>query len=426
MSRRASAAAAAKPPSCSAKASASSTSWPGMSWAWTNASAPATRCAERREPLPAPRRRRHRHGWSRRDRPRPVRPLAPNRRSAIMPSEPDAVGARRGAEHPREARACMRRRADCRPRFPRAPRQRERLTSNSAIWSGKTSRNRPEMRSVTSTRGRPSIASGRISKPLTRLEAKSQTGRTPISAKACARSSPPVRMVALAPKIEHDPPRPVAMVLRVAGQRPPRRRGGRSPRRCGSARRADRSRRGCGRSAARRGARAPARRPGRAATKRPSSAASRPRISAAPQAASALRRQRLREPPRRGASRGEAVSRAIASGELAEHMQAVADAHVLQVAEPGVERDQRRLRRLAVGARILRASPSSRARSRISRAQSRARGADRAPAPARIRRTAPRARARRHAIRRRSAAASDGRSSPRRCAAWPARPRRDC
>ena len=120
--------------------------------------------------------------------------------------------------------------------------------------------------------------------------------------------------------------------------------------------------------------------------------------------------------------RGEAVR---ALGRAAEHMQAVADAHVLEVAEPGVERDQRLLRRLALGGAFLE-QPARRAPARGSARRWRARGADRAPAPRRIRRTAPRARAPRHASRRRSAAASDGRSSPRRCGAWPAPPRRDC
>ena len=49
------------------------------------------------------------------------------------------------------------------------------------------------MRSVTSMRGRSSAASGRISMPVTRLEALSQTGFTPRYHSACARSSPPVR-----------------------------------------------------------------------------------------------------------------------------------------------------------------------------------------------------------------------------------------
>ena len=43
-----------------------------------------------------------------------------------------------------------------------------------------------------------SRAGGTISKPVTREDALSQSGATPMSAKAWARSSPPVRMVALA------------------------------------------------------------------------------------------------------------------------------------------------------------------------------------------------------------------------------------
>ena len=50
------------------------------------------------------------------------------------------------------------------------------------------------MRSVTSTRGRFSSDSGMTSMPVTRPDAPSQTGRAPISASACAMSSPPVRM----------------------------------------------------------------------------------------------------------------------------------------------------------------------------------------------------------------------------------------
>ena len=38
------------------------------------------------------------------------------------------------------------------------------------------------MRKVTSTRGRLSIASGKTSKPLTRLDEASQVGRQPMSA----------------------------------------------------------------------------------------------------------------------------------------------------------------------------------------------------------------------------------------------------
>ena len=66
--------------------------------------------------------------------------------------------------------------------------------SNSSIRPGKASRKKPEIRKVTSTRGRPRTAAGITSNPLTRREASSHTGRAPISASAWAMSSPPVRM----------------------------------------------------------------------------------------------------------------------------------------------------------------------------------------------------------------------------------------
>ena len=69
--------------------------------------------------------------------------------------------------------------------------------SISAICAGNRSRNRPEMRQVTSTRARPSAAQGSTSMPVTRPLALSQIGRQPSSAKPCAISSPPVRKVAL-------------------------------------------------------------------------------------------------------------------------------------------------------------------------------------------------------------------------------------
>jgi hypothetical protein len=66
--------------------------------------------------------------------------------------------------------------------------------SNSSIWAGNASRKKPEMRKVTSTRGRASFASGMISKPVTRQLVVSHVGFAPTSAMACAISSPPVRM----------------------------------------------------------------------------------------------------------------------------------------------------------------------------------------------------------------------------------------
>lgn len=66
---------------------------------------------------------------------------------------------------------------------------------------GNASRKKPEMRSVTSIRGRPSSAYGMGSRPVTRREASSQTGRMPSSANASAMSSPAVR-IALVPQRE--------------------------------------------------------------------------------------------------------------------------------------------------------------------------------------------------------------------------------
>ncbi len=59
------------------------------------------------------------------------------------------------------------------------------------------SRNSPEIRQVTSTRGRPNTAGGSTSTPVTRPVPASHTGRHPISASPCAISSPPVRRLAL-------------------------------------------------------------------------------------------------------------------------------------------------------------------------------------------------------------------------------------
>ena len=63
---------------------------------------------------------------------------------------------------------------------------------------GNASRKKPEMRTVTSMRGRPSSSRGTISNPVTRRDASSQTGRVPINARISARSSPWVR-IALVP-----------------------------------------------------------------------------------------------------------------------------------------------------------------------------------------------------------------------------------
>ena len=63
-----------------------------------------------------------------------------------------------------------------------------------ASTCGKASRKKPEIRTVTSIRGRPSSASGIGSSPMTRRDAASQTGSTPSRASTSAMSSPLVRM----------------------------------------------------------------------------------------------------------------------------------------------------------------------------------------------------------------------------------------
>ena len=85
------------------------------------------------------------------------------------------------------------RRAGFRTRPRRARRPPWSAASISAIWVGNMSRNRPEMRQVTSMRGRPTVAGGSTSMPVTRPVAASHCGRQPISASPCAISSPPVR-----------------------------------------------------------------------------------------------------------------------------------------------------------------------------------------------------------------------------------------
>lgn len=59
---------------------------------------------------------------------------------------------------------------------------------------GKASRKKPEIRTVTSIRGRPSSASGIGSRPVTRRDCSSQTGVTPSSARTSPMSSPDVRI----------------------------------------------------------------------------------------------------------------------------------------------------------------------------------------------------------------------------------------
>ena len=108
-----------------------------------------------------------------------------------------AVGARRGAEDARQrSRPAGARRRARSMRRPRSSAATARAAwSSSAIWSGNVSRKAPETRIVTSARGRSRSGCGTISKPVTRVEAWSQVGRTPMSASAWAMSSPPERSV---------------------------------------------------------------------------------------------------------------------------------------------------------------------------------------------------------------------------------------
>ena len=89
--------------------------------------------------------------------------------------------------------------------------------SNRSICAGKASRKKPEMRSVTSTRGRPSLASGHDLEAGDAARRRCPTsGCAPINASAWAMSSPPVRMLEV-PQTESAKARgPVAVILEVA------------------------------------------------------------------------------------------------------------------------------------------------------------------------------------------------------------------
>ena len=142
------------------------------------------------------RRRRRRARW-RRDRRGRDRPRSSQSPSRARGRDAGAVAAGRGAEDPgqRPRRGGARRRARSSRRPRREPATARAAWSSSAIWSGKVSRKAPEMRTVTSMRGRSRSGCGTISKPVTRVEAWSQVGRTPIRARAWAMSSPPERRV---------------------------------------------------------------------------------------------------------------------------------------------------------------------------------------------------------------------------------------
>ena len=204
------------------------------------------------------------------------------------------------------------------------------------------------MRSVTSTRGRSSSASGSTSMPLTRADPSSQTGRAPISTSASAKSSPPVRMAGAAPQVEHQRARPVAVVLQMPAQQIG---GGALGQRQGGAGRHGARVDGEQVAPGRQHIGPPARRrarPARAARSRPSSAAQqRRRLGRRAARRGALPAVPDRRPGRRGAA-PPAAPPGARRRRAAEHVQPVADLQILDVAQIGVEPRQRLvLRRVA-------------------------------------------------------------------------------
>ena len=193
--------------------------------------------------------------------------------------------------------------------------------SSRAICAGNRSRNKPEMRQVTSTRGRPIVAVGSTSMPVTRPVAWSQVGRQPISARPCAISSPPVRSVAL-PHRSMTSARGISpcvcrcvRITSSAASRPKSIAVGVGSMRGSAVKRL----RPVGSTSRRPRAGAPA---GPGATRRPSSAPSRAERSAAALAC----------------HDGSIVVRC---GRAAVDVQAVLDGEVLEVAQPGIDAAQR-------------------------------------------------------------------------------------
>ena len=200
------------------------------------------------------------------------------------------------------------------------------------------------MRSVASTRGRPEHGERQDFEPVDAV-------RRDVPGRPAADQRERLREVVAAgahggraPEVEHDPLRPVAVVLGVAGEHL----FGRAPADLPGVAGRDGTRiDGVEVAAGRQDVEPTARRRAR-----------RPRRQEAPgergQKAERLGRAAGRDPlgERLGGLRverdagGEAVG---AFRRAAEHMQAVADPHVLEVAEPGVERGERFLRRLRLG-----------------------------------------------------------------------------
>ena len=400
-------AAAAKPPTKAASSAPSRRSRPGSSLGWTRRSALATRCAKApgaASPSPSGAAVAVRGGGEIGRADRIGIGIA-----AEQILDAGAVGAGRRAEDAVEARPAGGTPRTVASGFSSSVSSRAATActaaSMSAICAGKRSRNRPEMRQVTSTRARPIAAVGSTSMPVTRPLAWSQIGRQPISASPCAISSPPVRKVAL----------PQRSMTTARGNSPWRLQmrahdfvGG-EPAEFHRGRRRQRARIGGEEIAAgRQHVAPPARR----------------RAGRARRDAAAVERREQRRALGRGACLPQRI--VAAGGRAAVNVQAVLDGEVLEVAQPGVDAAQRVVGRDRRRRCRLRAPIRCAARSRRSAARGARGGGGRARRPAHIRRSGARARARRRKARRQRAAAADGRSSRRRCGAWPAPPRPDC
>ena len=316
--------AAAKPPTKATSADPSRMSRPGSSPACSSSSAAATRSANAppgRPPLAL--------GPAEGERPRleigppELRPLVP------VPARQPLLRPRRHRSPAPSRRSAPAAAPPPRSGFSAAVSSRAATAATaasiSAICVANMSRNSPEIRQVTSTRGRPNTAGGSTSTPVTRAVASSHTGRQPISASPCAISSPPVRRLAL----------PQRSITSARGQSPcscANRRSASSaaalPERVGRRRRQRPRIGGVEVAPGRQHVGPPARRRPR-----------RPRRHVPP-----VERREQRRPLRRRAGQPRAR---LARRRPPEDVQPVLDREVLEVAEPGVDPHQRRLRIVA-------------------------------------------------------------------------------
>ena len=380
------AAAAAKPPSWAANSTPSSRSISRVILLCTNASARADQRAETRRRRSRRHRPAHRRTPTPRDTPRPASSrLCPCRRVA-------AARRRRRRSCPAPDRRSRRGAAQRSPSSPtrgvptvpvaassRAAIART-ASSNSAICAANASRNRPDIRSVTSTRGRSSTASGKISMPVTRAEppvpnrprAEQHQRQREILAAGAHRGA--------APEIEHQRARILAVILQMPPAEYPRRRSCRErhARARRHAARIDGGEVAPRRQHVRPAARRRAGRTGRHETRRPAPrAAPRAPRPQADRRASQCRRVRSRGDARRNESSKQRVA-PFGGGCTAEHVQPVADLQILDVAEIRVEpRERVVLRRAGRDPRLVgqaecrRRDPGFRAAARVVRRASR-------------------------------------------------------